>query len=590
MNKLLRADIFVVILSIISNSAYAGLSKPNVLFIAVDDLRPSLGCYGNSLMVTPNIDNLASKSVLFNNTFVQQALCGPSRTSFLTSRRPDTTRLYDFYSYWRKAAGNFTTLPQHFKQNGYFTQSVGKVFHPGVSSGHTDDYPYSWSVPAYHPPTQAYKMAKVCPGPKGNVYMDIVCPVTVKDQPGGSLPDIQSREFAVNFLKNMSANHSQPFFLAVGFHKPHIPLKYPKEYRDLYPLNKIQLARHHTFPLRLPLVAWNPWTDLRERDDIQSLNLSFPFGPVTEEYQLLMRQSYYAATSYMDSQVGLLLEALHTHGFSNNTIVVLVGDHGWSLGEHQEWSKYSTFEVSVRVPLIIHVPGLTDKDTDTDTTFQYQDPLKQVHNNENYNRSNLVQTQRKKIDSQKKNYVKEYYVIRSKDFSQQKYKVSNDLIELVDLFPTISELAGLEVPSTCPPNPFKIDLCTEGASAAKIIHNISHTDSSRQKTQLTWKSAVFSQYPRPSVEPQENSDKPHLKDIRIMGYTMRTQQYRYTEWVQFDPGTFHMNWSRVYGTELYLRDSDPDEAENMAYFPSYAELRSSLSRVLHEGWRSVLPT
>ncbi|CAC5423258.1 IDS [Mytilus coruscus] len=132
----------------------------NVLLIVADDLRPSLGCYGYEPLITPNIDLLASQSVVFNRTYAQQAICGPSRASFLTSRRPNTTHVYDQHTYWRKRGGNFTTLPQHFKNNGYVTFSVGKIFHPGAASGKTDDYPYSWSFPPYHPSTQQYKMAK----------------------------------------------------------------------------------------------------------------------------------------------------------------------------------------------------------------------------------------------------------------------------------------------------------------------------------------------------------------------------------------------------------------------------------------------
>ncbi|TKC36841.1 hypothetical protein EI555_016251 [Monodon monoceros] len=135
----------------------------NVLLIIVDDLRPSLGCYGDKLIRSPNMDQLASRSLLFQNAFAQQAVCAPSRVSLLTGRRPDTTRLYDFNSYWRAHSGNFSTIPQYFKENGYVTMSVGKVFHPGVSSNHSDDSPYSWSLPPYHPSSEKYENTKVRP-------------------------------------------------------------------------------------------------------------------------------------------------------------------------------------------------------------------------------------------------------------------------------------------------------------------------------------------------------------------------------------------------------------------------------------------
>ncbi|CAC5407944.1 IDS [Mytilus coruscus] len=394
----------------------------NVLLIVADDLRPSLGCYGYEPLITPNIDLLASQSVVFNRTYAQQAICGPSRASFLTSRRPNTTHVYDQHTYWRKKGGNFTTLPQHFKNNGYVTFSVGKIFHPGAASGKTDDYPYSWSFPPYHPSTQQYKMAKVCPGPDGKLYMNIVCPVDVTAMPEKTLPDLQSTQHALQIMHNVSRHPVQPFFLAVGYHKPHIPLKYPKEYLNLYPLDKVHLAPDPSLPSKLPLVAWNPWADLRKRDDVKMLNVSFPYGPLPKHYQLLVRQSYYAATSYMDDQVGQLLKGLEKHNLSSNTVIVFMGDHGWSLGEHQEWSKYSNFEVATRVPLIIYVPGLTNKGQNLHRKFIFD---RNFINNDNY-------------------------------------RVTNALVELVDVFPTISELSGIKVPELCPDNDSDIELCTEG--------------------------------------------------------------------------------------------------------------------------------
>uniref|UniRef100_A0A1Y1KS11 Sulfatase N-terminal domain-containing protein n=1 Tax=Photinus pyralis TaxID=7054 RepID=A0A1Y1KS11_PHOPY len=206
--------------------------KPNVLFIIVDDLRPSLGIYGDDNARTPNIDALAKKSAVFTNVFAQQALCAPSRNSFLTSRRPDSLHLYDFNSYWRDVAGNFTTIPQLFKENGYYTHSIGKVFHPGKSSNFTDDSLYSWSRSPYHPPTEKYKNAKVCVTRNG-LAQNILCPVIVNEQPGGSLPDLESLSAAKDFLKYHKQISTLPYFLAVGFHKPHIPLKFPIEYLSI---------------------------------------------------------------------------------------------------------------------------------------------------------------------------------------------------------------------------------------------------------------------------------------------------------------------------------------------------------------------
>lgn len=162
-------------------------------------------------------------------------MCAPSRNSFLTSRRPDSLHLYDFYSYWRDVAGNFTTLPQHFKEHGYHTHSIGKIFHPGISSNWTDDAQYSWSEKPYHPPTEIFKEAKVCPTAKGTRAKNLVCPVITNEQPGGTLPDLESLNEALNFLTyRENSVDNKPYFLAVGFHKPHVPLKYPIQYLRKY--------------------------------------------------------------------------------------------------------------------------------------------------------------------------------------------------------------------------------------------------------------------------------------------------------------------------------------------------------------------
>ncbi|XP_048772177.1 iduronate 2-sulfatase-like isoform X1 [Ostrea edulis] len=521
--------------------------RPNILFIVLDDFRPLLRCYGNQLINAPNMDNLARNSVVFTRAFAQQALCGPSRTSFLTSRRPDTTKLWDVHYYWRKSAGNFTTLPQYFKENGYHTESYGKIFHP--VSGKTTDYPYSWSVPPYLPSTQQYKMKKVCPGPQGKLQMNVICPVNVSTQPEQTLPDIQSTQHALQFIGKWS-NQSKPFFLALGYHKPHIPFKFPEEYLKFYPIDDIKLAKYHTKPPGLPSVAWNPWADLRERDDVRSLNVSFPYGPIPESFQKQMIQSYYASVTYVDSLLGQVFSALDRNGFSNNTITVLVGDHGWALGENQEWSKFSNFEVATRVPLLVSVPGLTGKPL-------YGPPRPQT------SESLSVKTH------------------------HNQYQTSDGLVELVDIFPSLAELAGLPVLEICPQNSSNTTLCTEGYSFVPLIRNA--TNSHISPIVHSWKSAVFSQYPRPSVQPETDSDQPRAVNTRIMGYSIRTDNWRYTEWIQFHPNNFTVNWNKVFAKELYLRDTDSEEHNNVASSPQYQEIVHKLSIKLRQGWREALP-
>ena len=175
---------------------------------------------------------------------------------------------------------------------------------------------------------------KICPGKDGKLHTNIVCPVDLSQQPEGTLPDIQSTEYAINFLKNHSSysnTKNQPFFLAVGYHKPHIPLKFPKKFLDLYPIEKIHIATDPLRPLDMPSVAYEPWTDIRWRDDIAALNLKFPYARMPDYYAKQIRQSYYAATSYVDSLIGELLGALENYGFGKNTIVTFIGDHGTQL-------------------------------------------------------------------------------------------------------------------------------------------------------------------------------------------------------------------------------------------------------------------
>ncbi|XP_069842372.1 iduronate 2-sulfatase [Dendropsophus ebraccatus] len=494
-----------------------GVTSKNVLLIIVDDLRTSLGCYGDSIVKSPNIDQLASSSVLFTNAYAQQAVCAPSRVSFLTGRRPQTTRLFDFNSYWRKHAGNYSTLPQYFKEHGYVTMSVGKVFHPGISSNRSDDYPYSWSIKAYHPSSEKYENEKTCKGKDGQLHANLVCPVDVSKVPERTLPDIQSTEEAIRLLKTVKQQKSS-FFLAVGYHKPHIPFRFPQEFLKLYPIKNISLAPDPGIPRNLPSVAYNPWTDIRKREDVQALNISFPYGPIPPHFQRLIRQSYYASVSYLDSQVGKLLNAVENLGLANDTIIVFASDHGWSLGEHGEWAKYSNFDVATRVPLMFYVPGMTTTRQMQQNIFTYIDPF------------------------------------NMKTVKKSPGKIREDPVELVSLYSTIAELAGLPSLPACPVPSFHVELCSEGQSLLPYF-----TTSGKESPETV----AYSSYPRPSDTPQSNSDLPDLEDIRIMGYSMRTSDYRLTLWVGYNPVTFEANITDIHAQELYIVKSDPNQDNNL---------------------------
>lgn len=367
--------------------------------------------------------------------------------------------------------GNFTTLPQYLKENDYDTYSLGKVFHPGVSSNFTDDYPYSWTEEPFHPVTEKYINKPVCIDKKtGDLRKNLICPMDINLLPNQTLPDIESVEKAKEIIgKTNSQNNTNSFFIAVGLHKPHIPFKFPFKYLKEHPIEKFKNFTSMTYPpYALPSVAWNPYTDIRNREDVRKLNIEFPFGPVPEDFATLIRQSYYAAVTYVDDLIGQLLN----HVNYENTIIVLTSDHGWSLGEHSEWSKFSNYEVSLRVPLIIYDPNR---------------PIKKAKN------------------------IKK-------------------IVELVDIFPTIVELAHLPHIEKCKKK--NLLVCTEGKSLVPLLE--------KSKILKTNQYIAFSQYPRPGNYPTQspNSDKPKLHQIKIMGFTIRTNNFRYTNWINFNSTDF----------------------------------------------------
>ncbi|XP_073842292.1 iduronate 2-sulfatase [Musca autumnalis] len=485
----------------------------NVLMVIFDDLRPVLGGYGDRLAQTPNLDRFVNGSFYFTQAYSQQALCAPSRNSLLTSRRPDTLHLYDFYSYWRTARGNFTTLPQYFKSHGYYTYGIGKVFHPGVSSNNTDDYPLSWSTQPFRPKTERYMNSPVCPDKLGVLKRNLICPVDLQTQPYKTLPDIESLHEAKRFLQTR-AKSKRPYFLALGFHKPHINFRFPKEYMRIF--NAHQFLNYTTDKFRphdMPKVSWNPYTDLRKRDDVKRWHIPFPYGPMKKMQAAKIRQAYYAAVAYVDDLFGKFMAEVNLE----NTVVLVTSDHGWSLGEHAEWAKYSNFEVALRVPLIIKSP-------------EFPRPTRAV----------------------------------------------NDLTELLDIFPTMVDLAHLPSVPKCSKNgPMSHQLtCTEGKSLYPLMKE--------GMTEFVCETHAISQYPRPGKVPTQhpNSDKPKLKNIKIMGYSLRTQHFRYTLWVEFNPKNFSRDWSIIYGEELYDHRLNHLEEVNLAKWPQFNGIRLELKEKL----------
>ncbi len=324
----------------------------NVLFIAADDLRPDLGCYGNTEVKTPYLDALARRGVVFERAYCQQAVCNPSRASVLTGRRPDTLKVWDLQTHFRDTLPDIVTLPQHFKQNGYTAIDIGKIFH-NESGTRPRKFPFadppSWSRPPVRA-EGAHWQDWVVPGdPSGP--KEKAGAVQCIDAPDNAYFDGQIAEQAVDALRSFGRN-KEPFFLAVGFWKPHLPFNAPKKYWDLYDRKKLAPPEPMAMPRAAPAIAHHRSTELRNYDGVPK------DGPISAEQSAELRHGYYAGISFLDAQVGRLLETLRETNLAENTLIVFWSDHGFHLGEHDLWGKTSNYELDARVPLIVAGPGV----------------------------------------------------------------------------------------------------------------------------------------------------------------------------------------------------------------------------------------
>lgn len=326
-------------------------NKYNVLFIMSDDLRPQTGCYGETQMVTPHIDRLASRGMVFDRNYCQQALCAPSRASLLTGLRPDSTGIYGLKTPVQDKLPAHVTLPAHFKQNGYETVSIGKIFH------HYNDSSRAWSNPPFFVKGAEYVTGEglrlVEENRKANPELKwaIGAPSEAADLPDNSYKDGKLTDFAI---QEMARLKEKPFFLCVGYQKPHLPFVAPKKYWDLYSPGKIQLPSNSFPPAGATAYSLADFQELR-------LFLGIPkekMSPVPEDMARHLLHGYYACVSFLDARVGRLMQQLDALHLKEKTIVVLWGDNGWKLGTHGSWCKHSNFEDDTRVPLIISVPGM----------------------------------------------------------------------------------------------------------------------------------------------------------------------------------------------------------------------------------------
>ncbi len=370
---MIRTTLSIALLS----ASVVAAERPNVLFIAVDDLRPEIGCYGNKVVLTPNIDRLAARGMVFNHAYCQQAVCSPSRSSIMTGRRPDATRVWDLNTHFRVALPDVVTLPQLFKANGYHSMALSKIYHHGFEDGR------SWSEPHWYPSGQSIDTDPVDWTKRIVTKTAGVREFTPGEATGGSkpakgpafevsaksddeLPDGFTAAEAVKRIHDLKKKQ-EPFFLAVGFLKPHLPFVAPKKYWDIYDPAKIPLPPTDHLPEGAPPFSGHDNGELHSYSNVPKGN------PIPDDFAKQLRHGYYACVSYTDAQVGRLIDALEKEGLAEKTIVVLWGDHGWQLGEHGLWHKHTNFELAARAPLIISVPGQKTAGRKCDAPVEFVD-------------------------------------------------------------------------------------------------------------------------------------------------------------------------------------------------------------------------
>lgn len=511
--------------------------KPNVLFIAVDDLRPELGCYGSPIAKTPHLDALAADGLLFERAYCQQAICRPSRASLMTGARPESTGLFHNYVSLRELQPDILTLPQHFIAHGYETAYCGKIFH----NGDTDEG-VSWS-------RQPVKWVKGIERPRGpyalpennRMKADNMKKMLAKygeaarrglaagpafekaDVPDTAYIDGYNTQLAIATLKEMVAV-DKPFFLGMGYKLPHLNWCAPAKYWDIYQPDDIPMATETAAPDGGAAMGLHASFELRTRAGIPKV------GPLGPQLSRTLKHAYLASTSYVDAQIGLMVKALEDAGVKDRTIIVIWGDHGWHLGDMGVWGKATNYEIATRVPLMIWTPDMKARGAK-----------------------------------------------------------SKALVELVDIYPTLCELAGLPLPEHL-----------EGQSFVPLMSNPAKD----------WKTAAFSQYPNPALREwaanplsqgmretwfgpliqeveqriiQQQGDKwnRELFEEHLMGYTMRTDRYRLVVWRDHRDAL-----APPIDIELFDHDADPSETKNIA--DQNPELVSKLLKQFQQGWKAAL--
>ena len=434
----------------------ATVEKPNILFIAVDDLRPELGCYGRELIHSPNIDMLASRGTRFDRSYCNIPVCGASRSSLMTGLRPARNRFLSYDTWADKDAPGITTLPGHFRNNGYYTISNGKVFH------HDNDAAESWDE-IWHPESSSgswrdYAIPE-------NILQDTAAgfrgpPFERADLPDNAYKDGKTALKVISDLQRLK-EMGKPFFLAAGFLKPHLPFNAPEKYWKLYD-GEVKLPYNNYPPKNAPKESLHNFGELRAYAGVP------PEGPVSDELALQLIHGYYACVSYTDSQIGMVLDELKRLELDRSTIVILWGDHGWNLREHGLWCKHCNYETSLHTPMIVSIPG------------------------------------------------------------REQVRSSDEIVEYVDIYPTLCELAGLELPGHL-----------QGKSFMKLL-----------------------------FDPDATSDGVAVSQW-YAGITTIREHYFYTEWIS--------DSDSAYARMLYDHSTDPDENINISEMTENQEIIRQLS-------------
>lgn len=508
--------LFAVLLAVLSlhRTALAETSALplNVLFIAIDDLRPELGCYGASIVKSPHIDDLARRGLRFDRAYCQQAICGPSRTSLLTGLRPDSSGVIDNESYFRETVPEVVTLPQQFIAHGYESVYTGKIYHARMR-----DEEKSWSMSAVVPkglgsaPVGGYalpgnqalvarrreEVKKRYPGEKVG---GLACgPATeAADVADNAYADGRIAESAVLTLRKIK---DRPFFLAVGFHKPHLPFVAPRRYWDLYDPVEIPLAATGSAPEGGAAMGLHSSFELRTRIGIPKS------GPIDGKLARHLLHGYLACVSYIDAQVGKVLAELDRLALRDKTVIILWGDHGWHLGEMGVWGKATNYEIAVRTPMLISAPGM-----------------------------------------------------------KARGKGTGALVELIDMYPTLCDLVGIPVPEHVEGASFAPLLNEPDRVWKTAAFSQFPCPALREWAALPLTEEMRRTFFGPLITEKEQlmADQSPGEWSRerfenhVMGYTMRTDRYRLVRWVDM------RRPDRSLAVELYDHQTDPDETENIA--------------------------